>query len=219
MHDRAIRILLVDDHPIVRDGLRGMCESADGLSVVGEAADGPTAVTLAERLAPDVVLLDLRMPGGGGLEAIRAMGARGLAARILVLTTYDTDREIIAAVDAGATGYLLKDAPRADLVAAIRAAAAGDTVLSPAVASRLVARSRSLGTDELSPREVEVITLVAQGHANREIAASLFVSEATVKSHLGRIYDKLAVPDRASAVAEAYRRGILGTSADPTSAP
>lgn len=205
-----ITLLLVDDHPVVRDGLRGMCESEPDFRVVGEASDGVEAVALARGLKPDVVLMDLRMPGGSGVEAIAALAAADSSANVLVLTTYDTDRDIMAALDAGATGYLLKDAPREELFGAIRAAAAGESVLSPAVATRVVSRVRTSGSEELSGREADVLALVARGRSNREIARALFVSEATVKTHLGHVYVKLGVNDRASAVATAYDRGLLG---------
>ncbi|MEU6706382.1 response regulator transcription factor [Streptomyces wuyuanensis] len=212
MADPTISVLIVDDHPVVRDGLRGMFESAAGFSVLGEAADGVEGVALAERLDPDVVLMDLRMPGGGGVEAIAELARRGSRTKVLVLTTYDTDADTLPAIEAGATGYLLKDAPREELFTAVRAAAEGRTVLSPAVASRLVSRVRNPAPrdEPLSAREREVLVLVARGTSNREIAAELFVSEATVKTHLTHIYGKLAVRDRASAVAAAYDRGILG---------
>jgi DNA-binding NarL/FixJ family response regulator len=210
MADSTIRLLLVDDHPVVRDGLRGMCESESDFRVVGEASDGVEAVALAKELEPDVVLMDLRMPGGNGVDAIAALAAAGSAANVLVLTTYDTDRDIMAALDAGATGYLLKDAPRDELFGAIRSAAAGESVLSPAVATRVVSRVRTSGSEELSGRETDVLALVARGRSNREIARALFVSEATVKTHLGHVYVKLGVNDRASAVATAYDRGLLG---------
>ncbi|MCX4513409.1 MULTISPECIES: response regulator [unclassified Streptomyces] len=212
MADRTISVLIVDDHPVVRDGLRGMFESAPGFAVLGEAADGVQGVALTERLDPDVVLMDLRMPGGGGVEAIAEITRRRYRAKVLVLTTYDTDADTLPAIEAGATGYLLKDAPREELFTAVRAAAEGRTVLSPAVASRLVSRVRNpVPRDEpLSAREREVLALVARGTSNREIAAVLFISEATVKTHLTHIYAKLAVKDRAAAVAAGYDRGILG---------
>ncbi|MEU2163410.1 response regulator transcription factor [Streptomyces chengbuensis] len=212
MADATISVLIVDDHPVVRDGLRGMFESAAGFAVLGEAADGVEGVALAERLDPDVVLMDLRMPGGGGVEAIAELARRGARTKVLVLTTYDTDADTLPAIEAGATGYLLKDAPREELFTAVRAAAEGRTVLSPAVASRLVSRVRNPAPrdEPLSAREREVLVLVARGTSNREIAAELFISEATVKTHLTHIYGKLAVKDRASAVAAAYDRGILG---------
>ncbi|WP_228083593.1 response regulator [Streptomyces profundus] len=210
----AITVLIVDDHPVVRDGLRGILGSAPGFTVLGEAPDGPTGVELAQRLRPDVVLMDLRMPGGGGVEAIAAMTARGLPCRVLVLTTYDSDADTLPAIEAGATGYLLKDAPREELFAAVRASAEGRTVLSPAVASRLMHQVRNPGGPAerrpLSAREREVLVLVAQGTPNREIARRLFISEATVKTHLAHLYAKLDANDRAAAVATAYERGILG---------
>jgi DNA-binding NarL/FixJ family response regulator len=160
--------------------------------------------------------MDLRMPGGGGVEAIGELGRRGVRAKVLVLTTYDTDSDTLPAIEAGATGYLLKDAPREELFTAVRAAAEGRTVLSPAVASRLVSAVRTPGPppghDALSARETEVLALVAKGTSNREIARILFISEATVKTHLTHIYAKLGVSDRAAAVAVGYDRGILGAA-------
>ncbi|MEU0481664.1 response regulator transcription factor [Streptosporangium sp. NPDC006013] len=210
MAERIITLLIVDDHPVVRDGLRGMFAASADFEVLGEASDGAEAVALTARLDPDVVLMDLRMPGGGGVEAIAELTRRGLRSRVLVLTTYDTDSDTLPAIEAGATGYLLKDAPRDELFTAVRAAAEGRTVLSPAVASRLVSRMRAPGNETLSAREREVLVLVARGTSNREIAAVLFISEATVKTHLTHIYGKLGVKDRAAAVAVAYERGILG---------
>ncbi|MEU2899077.1 response regulator [Streptomyces sp. NPDC001273] len=211
--DAAISVLIVDDHPVVRDGLRGMFDSAPGFRVLGEAADGVEALERAAALDPDVILMDLRMPGGGGVDAIRELSRRGARARVLVLTTYDTDSDTIPAIEAGATGYLLKDAPREELFTGVRAAARGRTVLSPAVASRLVSAVRTPvapGDEPLSAREREVLALVARGTSNREIARELFISEATVKTHLSHIYAKLGARDRAAAVAVAYDRGILG---------
>ncbi|MET7350394.1 MULTISPECIES: response regulator [Streptomyces] len=210
--DAVITLLIVDDHPVVRDGLRGMFESAPGFTVLGEAANGVEAVALTASLDPDVVLMDLRMPGGNGVEAIAELTRRGARAKVLVLTTYDTDSDTLPAIEAGATGYLLKDAPREELFAAVRAAAQGRTVLSPAVASRLVSAVRAPAStqDSLSAREREVLALVAKGTSNREIARVLFISEATVKTHLTHLYAKLGVNDRAAAVAVAYDRGILG---------
>lgn len=210
--DAVITLLIVDDHPVVRDGLRGMFESAPGFTVLGEAANGVEAVALTSSLDPDVVLMDLRMPGGNGVEAIAELTRRGARAKVLVLTTYDTDSDTLPAIEAGATGYLLKDAPREELFTAVRAAAQGRTVLSPAVASRLVSAVRAPAStqDSLSAREREVLALVAKGTSNREIARVLFISEATVKTHLTHLYAKLGVNDRAAAVAVAYDRGILG---------
>ncbi|MER7566486.1 response regulator [Streptomyces sp. NPDC048523] len=208
-----ISVLIVDDHPVVRDGLRGMFASAPGFTVLGEASDGVEAVERAAELDPDVILMDLRMPGGGGVDAIRELTRARTRAKVLVLTTYDTDSDTLPAIEAGATGYLLKDAPRDELFTAVRAAAQGRTVLSPAVASRLVSAvraPRASGNEPLSAREREVLALVAKGTSNREIARELFISEATVKTHLTHLYAKLAVKDRAAAVAAAYERGILG---------
>jgi DNA-binding NarL/FixJ family response regulator len=209
----AITVLIVDDHPVVRDGLRGMFESAPGFTVLGEAAGGVEALAQAAVLDPDVILMDLRMPGGGGVDAIAHLTRTGARAKVLVLTTYDTDSDTLPAIEAGATGYLLKDAPRDELFTAVRAAAEGRTVLSPAVASRLVSAvrtPRAPGAESLSTREREVLALVARGTSNREIARELFISEATVKTHLTHLYAKLGVNDRAAAVATAYERGILG---------
>jgi DNA-binding NarL/FixJ family response regulator len=205
-----ITLLIVDDHPVVRDGLRGMFQSAPGFRVLGEAPNGVEAVSLAAALDPDVILMDLRMPGGGGVDAIRELARTGARAKVLVLTTYDTDSDTLPAIEAGATGYLLKDAPRDELFSGVRAAAEGRTVLSPAVASRLVSAVRAPGNEPLSAREREVLALVARGTPNREIARELFISEATVKTHLTHLYAKLGVNDRAAAVATAYQRGILG---------
>jgi len=206
-----ITVLIVDDHPVVRDGLRGMFAASPEFDVVGEAASGPEAVTLTLELDPDVVLMDLRMPGGGGVQAITELVARGARSRVLVLTTYDTDADTVPAIEAGATGYLLKDALRDDLFAGVRAAAEGRTVLSPVVASRLMNHMRTpTAPQALSAREREVLALVAKGTSNRAIAQELFISEATVKTHLTHVFAKLEVKDRAAAVAVAYDRGILG---------
>ena len=204
-----IRLLIVDDHPVVRDGLRGMLAGDPDLEVVGEATDGNEAIALVASLHPDVVLMDLRMPGMGGAAAIRKLAEQGAGARVLVLTTYDSDSDVVPALEAGATGYLLKDAPRDQLVRAIRAAARDEAVLAPSVATRLVSQLRAPAQDALSERELEVLTLIAQGETNRGAAARLFISEATVKTHLLHIYAKLDVNDRAAAVAAGYERGLL----------
>ena len=205
------RIVVVDDHPVVRDGVAATFSAVDGFEVVGQAGDGVRAVELAAALDPDVVVMDLRMPGGGGVESVREMKRRGIRAAVLVLTTYDTDSDTVAAIEAGAIGYLLKDAPPEHLVSGVRAAAAGETVLSPAVATRLASHVREPSRNAaLSSREREVLTLVARGTTNRAIAENLFVSEATIKTHLIHIYDKLGVGDRAAAVARGYELGILG---------
>ena len=206
----SIRILIVDDHPIVRDGIRGVFAGDDDFEVVGEAGDGADAVRQTAQLDPDVVLMDLRMPTMGGVEAIRQLRELKHPARVLVLTTYDTDRDVLPAIEAGATGYLLKDAPRDELIRAVRAAHAGQSVLSPAVAGTLMERLGDHNISALSPRELEVLRLVAGGATNRAVAGRLFVSEATVKTHLLHLYDKLGVRDRAAAVAVAYERGLLG---------
>jgi len=204
-----IRVLIVDDHPVVRDGLRGMFSGEPGFEVAGEAADGGEAVALAQSLQPDVILMDLHMPNVDGVSAIRQLAEQGSEARVLVLTTYDQDSYVLPAIEAGATGYLLKDAPREELLRAVRAVAQGETILSPSVAGRLVDQVRNPQQDALSQRELEILALVAAGTTNREIAGELFISEATVKTHLLHIYEKLEVPDRAAAVAEAFKRGLL----------
>ncbi len=206
-----IRVLVVDDHPVVRDGLRGVLDAEPDMEVVGEAAHGAEALARIPDAAPDVVLMDLRMPVMGGVEAITALRRAAPGVRVLVLTTFDTDRDVLPAIEAGATGYLLKDTPRDELLRAVRAAHRGEAVLSPAVAGRLMGQVRRPGQDALSAREIEVLRLVAAGSTNREAARALFISEATVKTHLLHVYAKLEVRDRASAVAAGYRLGLLGT--------
>ncbi len=205
-----ISVLLADDHPVVREGLRGMLSAESDIEIIGEAASGGEAVALFAALRPDVVLMDLRMPGGDGVHAIEEIRSHhGAGAKIIVLTTYDTDADILRAVEAGATGYLLKDAPRADLLRAIRAAASGETVLAPAVAGRLVSQVRGPHPDALSARETEVLALVARGLTNVQIGRALFVSEATVKTHLTRACAKLGVTGRTAAVTKAMETGAL----------
>ncbi|MEU4514234.1 response regulator transcription factor [Nonomuraea wenchangensis] len=208
MAERPIRLLIADDHPIVRDGIRGMFAGDPGFEVLGEAGDGAQAVELARTLDPDVILMDLRMPGTDGVTAIKRLAELGIGARVLVLTTYDTDRDVLPAIEAGATGYLLKDTGRDELTRAVRTAARGEAVLSPSVATRLLGQVRT-PADPLSARELEILRLIADGATNREAAARLFISEATVKSHVLHIYAKLGVNDRAAAVATAFRRGLL----------
>ncbi|MFD5826221.1 response regulator [Lentzea sp. NPDC060358] len=208
-----IRLLVVDDHPVVRDGLTSMFARDPDFEVVGEAGDGAEAVRLAGALRPDVVLMDLRMPGVDGITATRELIGSG--ANVLVLTTYDNDGDVVAAVEAGATGYLLKDAPRDELLRAVRATARGEAVLAPAAAAMLMKRVRSAAAPVLSQRELEVLRLVAGGATNREVAAGLFITEATVKSHLLNIYGKLDVGDRAAAVTEAFHRGLLVPRVNP----
>jgi DNA-binding NarL/FixJ family response regulator len=206
----AIRLLIVDDHPIMRDGLRGVFSDDPDFEVVGEAGDGAAAVALAARLEPDVILMDLRMPVMGGVEAITRLRAAANPARVLILTTYDTDRDVLPAIEAGATGYLLKDAPREELLRGVRAAHAGQPVLAPSVAGALMSRAGGRTREAaLSPREVDVLRLVADGATNQSAARQLMVSETTIKTHLLHIYAKLEVRDRASAVAVAYKRGLL----------
>ncbi|MEU4157141.1 response regulator transcription factor [Actinoplanes sp. NPDC026670] len=204
-----IRVVIVDDHPVVRDGLRGMFAGDDRFTVLGEAGDGREALAVTEALAPDVVLMDLRMPVMDGVSTIRELKARGSAARVLVLTTYDTDSDVLPAIKAGATGYLLKDTPREELFRAVVAAHRGESVLSPAVAGRLMGQLRSPAKEPLSQREIEVLTLIARGCSNRETAKRLFISEATVKTHLLHAYAKLGVRDRAAAVATAIEQGLI----------
>ncbi|WP_448760389.1 response regulator [Actinomyces oricola] len=272
--DNHVRVLIVDDHPVVRSGLMGMLDSAAGIAVVGQAADGDEAVRLSHRLKPDVVLMDLRMPGVDGVTATRLisagagtahsaagagtahsaagsggasamLGATGMGTarsaaggrsavlqrrrtdgssavpddmavpRVVVLTTYDSDEDILPAVEAGAIGYLLKDSPRSDILAAVRAAANGRGVLSPRVTARLVqAACSSHGVDvqtppDLSPREHDIVVAVSRGLSNSRIAAELCIAEATVKTYLKRVFHKLGVDSRAAAVAQAVRFGML----------
>ena len=204
-----IRLLLIDDHPVVREGLAGMLAGQADFEVVGEASDGAQGVALCQRLEPDVVLMDLRMPGMDGVTAIQTLREKRPDIHILVLTTYDSDSDIVRAVEAGATGYLLKDAPREELFRAIRATARGESVLASAVATRLMQRMREPETVELSGRELEVLQLVARGTNNRQIGKALHISEATVKTHLIHIFNKLGVDDRTAAVTVAIEKGIL----------
>ena len=212
-----VRLLVVDDHPVVRSGIMGMLGSAADVDVVGQAADGAAAVELAVELAPDVVLMDLRMPVLDGVEATRRILAAPAPPRVVVLTTYDTDGDILRAVEAGAIGYLLKDSPREDILAAVRAAAAGRGVLSPVVTTRLVkavhgadgAAHGAPAPVALSPREREILMAVSRGRSNSQIGRELYITEATVKTHLLRAFHKLGVDSRTAAVTEALRRGLL----------
>jgi DNA-binding NarL/FixJ family response regulator len=205
-----IKLLIVDDHPVVRDGLRGMFAGDPRFEVLGEAGNGHEALAVARALQPDVILMDLRMPGMDGVTTIRKLKEQGFTARVLVLTTYDTDSDVLPAIRAGATGYLLKDTPREELFRAVSAAHRGESVLSPSVAGRLMGELRTPGQETLSQRELEVLTLISRGSSNRETAAKLFISEATVKTHLLHLYAKLGVRDRAAAVAAGFERGLLG---------
>lgn len=211
MTGEPITMLIVDDHPVVRDGLRGMFTGDPRFEVLGEAANGAEAIAAGERLRPDVILMDLRMPEVDGVTAIRRLAERGVPSRVLVLTTYDTDSDVLPAIEAGATGFMLKDAPREELFRAVQAAARGQAALSPAVATRLMGQMRQPASEPLSQRELEVLGLIARGSTNREAAAQLFISEATVKTHLLHVYAKLGVKDRAAAVAAAFERGYLTT--------
>jgi DNA-binding NarL/FixJ family response regulator len=206
---RPIRVLLADDHPVVRAGLRGMLAAEPDIEVAGEAGSGAEAVALTRARAFDVILMDLRMPGGDGVKATEQIIAADPGARVVVLTTYETDADILRAVAAGATGYLLKDATSADLADAVRAAARGETVLAPSVAGRLVTHVRRPSRESLSARETEVLARVARGRTNAEIGRELFISEATVKTHLLRAFGKLGVSDRTAAVTTAIQRGLL----------
>lgn len=211
-----IRVLLADDHEIVRLGLRAVLDSAEDIEVVGEVATAEAAIAAAQAGGIDVLLMDLRF--GAGVEGTKVMtGAEATAAirgsmssppKVLVVTNYDTDADILGAVEAGAVGYLLKDAPPAELLAAVRSTAEGDSALSPVVADKLMTRVRT-PRSSLTPRELEVLKLVAGGSSNREIGRVLMLSEATVKSHLVHIYDKLGVRSRTSAVAAAREQGVL----------
>ncbi len=204
-----VRLLLADDHPVVRAGLRAVLEMQDDFEVVAETDSAEDAVILAQEHRPDVVLMDLqfhgRMDGAGATAALAALDA---PPRVLVLTTYDTEADILAAIEAGATGYLLKDSSPEDLAAAVRAAAAGQTALAPSIAQRLMERVRT-PAQSLSPRELEVLQLVADGLSNLAISKRLFLSQATVKSHLVHVYTKLGVDSRTSAVAAATEAGLL----------
>lgn len=204
-----IRLVIADDHLVVRDGLRGMLESQPDFEVVAEASDGLEAVRLVNDLTPEVVLMDLRMPVMDGVTAIREIKTNQPDIQVLVLTTYDSDADILPAIEAGATGYLLKDTSREDLYAAIRATARGESVLAPVVAAKLIGRMRAPAEEQLTSRELEVLQLVAEGASNRDIASSLHISQATVKSHLLHIFGKLGVSDRTAAVTVALKRGFL----------
>ena len=202
-------VLLVDDHPVVREGLRGMIDAEDDLTVVGEAASGAEAQTMAAALRPDVILMDLRMPDGDGVTTTERILADLPQTRIVVVTTYESDADILRAVEAGAAGYLLKDASRAELAAAVRDAAAGKTVLAPSVAGRLLGLMREPAPAVLTAREIEVLALVARGQTNADIGRALHISEATVKTHLLRTFAKLEVSDRTAAVTTAMALGLL----------
>jgi DNA-binding NarL/FixJ family response regulator len=204
-----IRILIVDDHPVVRDGIKGLFSGDPDFEVVAEAVDGQDAIARTETFRPDVVLMDLHMPGVDGIEATKHIVEHDLGAHVLVVTTYDTESDVVPAIEAGATGYVLKDTPRDELRRAVRAAAAGESVLSPQVARQLLGQVREPSRDTLSDRELEILSLVASGATNKAIARELFISEATVKTHLLHTFEKLGVHHRAAAVAAAYDRGLI----------
>lgn len=209
MNAEPIRLLLADDHPVVRAGLRALLDGEPDLTVVAEASTAEQAVALVAEHDVDVVLMDLQFgPGMQGEQATAEITGRPDAPKVLILTTYDSDGDILAAVEAGASGYLLKDAPPEELTAAVRTAAAGQSALAPAIAHRLMDRLRSPGT-ALSLRETEVLQLVADGLSNAEISKRLFLSQATVKTHLVHVYDKLGVDSRTAAVAAATARGLI----------
>jgi len=204
-----IRVLVVDDHPVVRAGMVALLGELEDVDVVGEAGNGAEALALTPRLTPDVVLMDLRMPVMDGAEATARLREQPDAPQVLVLTTYDTDADIVRAVESGARGYLLKDTPPAVLADAIRRAALGETVLAPPVAARLAERLRAPVRVELTPRELEVLKAVARGLSNAEVGRELYIGEATVKTHLLRVFAKLEVTDRTAAVTAAYRLGLI----------
>jgi DNA-binding NarL/FixJ family response regulator len=213
-----IRVLIADDQAMVRQGFGALLAAQPDLLVVGDAPDGAAAVAAARRLDPDVVLMDVRMPVMDGLEATRRLLNPGSAIRVLILTTFDLDDYVYEALRAGASGFLLKDAPAADLVHAVRVVAAGEGLLAPSVTRRLIAEfaarprnrpSRPTALTGLTPRETEVLRLIARGRSNQEIAADLVVAEQTVKTHVGRILAKLGLRDRAQAVVVAYESGLV----------
>jgi DNA-binding NarL/FixJ family response regulator len=213
-----IRVLIVDDQDLVRAGFRMILEVQEDIEVIGEAGDGADAVTMARELDPDVVLMDVRMPDTDGIEATRLLLATGLSARVLMLTTFDADEHVYEAMKAGASGFLLKNAPPTQLVSAVRATAAGDAQLAPAIVQRMVeelvrrpapGRMRPGALDELTERELDVLKLLARGLSNAEIAATLFLSEATIRTHVSRILTKLELRDRTQAVVLAYESGLV----------
>jgi DNA-binding NarL/FixJ family response regulator len=210
-----LRVLIVDDQELLRAGFRRLLESEDGIEVVGEAADGAEAIAETRRLEPDVVLMDIRMPRIDGIEATRRIAAGNSRAAVLVLTTYDLDEYVFDALQAGASGFLLKDAPPDQLIAGLRMVARGDSMLAPTITRRLIAeftarrRPPAAGLPELSPRETDVVRLIARGLSNAEIAERLFVGEATVKTHVGAILSKLGCRDRVQVVVRAYESGLV----------
>ncbi|MEV0613255.1 response regulator transcription factor [Nonomuraea sp. NPDC050404] len=209
MGERPVRLMIVDDHPVVRDGLRGIFEGVPDIEVVAEAGDGHEALAQARAAAPDVVLMDLRMPGLDGVGAIERLSADHPRVRVVVLTTYDTDGDVSRALAAGVAGYLLKDAPREELQAAVRTAAAGGRVLAQRITSQLIDGLGRKPATAPSPRELEVLRLIARGAANKEVAKALLISETTVKTHLKHVFAKLGVDNRAAAVVAAMERNLI----------
>ncbi len=205
----TVRVAVADDHPVVRAGLATVLSIDAEIEVVGEAADGGTAVDLGVALTPDVVLMDLQMPVLDGVEATRRLAAEAPGVKVLILTTYDSDQSIVRAVEAGAAGYLLKDAPTEHLLDAIKETAAGGTALSPEVAAKLGSRAQAPQASELTARELDVLACVARGGTNASIAGELAISEATVKTHLVHIFQKLSVDDRTAAVTRALELGVI----------
>ena len=219
----SIRVAIVEDQELVRTGLRMILDAADGIEVVGEAADGADVPDLVRRAAPDVVLMDIRMPDVDGIEATRRLAASGSPARVIVLTTFDLDEHVQAALRAGASGFLLKDGPAEEMLTAVRVVAAGESLLSPSVTRRVIAElvsrpepseRRPPALEELTPREEEVLLLLARGRSNAEIADELVVSHETVKSHVARILMKLGARDRVQAVIAAYEAGLVRPGED-----
>lgn len=206
---RTVRVMVADDHAVVRAGIVALLAAEPGLEVVGEASDGLEAVEQALELRPAVVVMDVRMPGLTGDAATARIREAAPEVRVLVLTTYESDASILAAIEAGASGYLLKAAPADELIAGVRSVAAGEVALSPAIAAQLVSRMRAPAPTALTPRETEVLRLVAEGLSNRAIGERLYVGEATVKTHLLRAFEKLGVNDRTRAVTLAMERGLL----------
>ncbi len=204
-----VRVLIVDDHSIVRTGIAGMLAEIDSVEVIGEAQDGQHAIRAIDELQPDVVLMDLRMPVMDGPTTIATLRKEGNQIPVLVLTTYDTDTDILRAIESGASGYLLKDASQEELIQAITATSRGESWLTPSIANRLMTRMRSPAPEKLSERELDVLRLVAKGHSNKEIAGEMYISQATVKTHLIHIFRKLDVNDRTAAVTVALERGII----------
>jgi NarL family two-component system response regulator LiaR len=211
MSSNTIRVLVVDDHAVVREGLRAFLELQDGIEVAGEAADGNEAVEAAERLSPDVILMDLVMPNLDGLAAMRVLRARLPNARVIVLTSFFDDEQLMPALRAGAAGYLLKNAPPQELARAVRAAHAGEAVLDPVVAARVIEAlaGHAEPLDRLTPREREVLVLIGRGFPNKRIARELGLAEKTVKTHVGHVLAKLGVSDRTQAAVIAVRAGLV----------